>query len=85
MFKHILIVFLVSMVPLIELRGAIPYGVLYGLPLWLTFLVAIMGKCCRCRRSISWPGRCWCGARTSLSSGGSSPSACGRARLPEKS
>ena len=44
MFKHILIVFLVSMVPLIELRGAIPYGVLYGLPLWLTFLVAIMGN-----------------------------------------
>ena len=31
MLKHILIVFFVSMVPLIELRGAIPYGVLYGL------------------------------------------------------
>ena len=44
MLKHILIVFFVSMVPLIELRGAIPYGVLYGLPLWLTFLVAIMGN-----------------------------------------
>ena len=27
MFKHCLIVFLVSMVPIIELRGAIPYGV----------------------------------------------------------
>ena len=26
MFKHCLIVFLVSMVPIIELRGAIPYG-----------------------------------------------------------
>ena len=34
MFKHILIVFFVSMVPLLELRGAIPYGVVYGLPLW---------------------------------------------------
>ena len=44
MFKHILIVFLVSMVPLIELRGAIPYGVVYGLPLWLTFVVAIVGN-----------------------------------------
>ena len=44
MLKHCLIVFLVSMVPVIELRGAIPYGVLYGLPLWLTFLVAIMGN-----------------------------------------
>ena len=36
--KHGLIVFLVSMVPLIELRGAIPYGVAYGMPLWLTYL-----------------------------------------------
>ena len=44
MFKHILIGFFVSMVPLIELRGAIPYGVVYGLPLWLTFVVAIVGN-----------------------------------------
>ena len=43
-FKHYLIVFLVSMVPLIELRGAIPYGVLFGLPLWQTFLIAIIGN-----------------------------------------
>ena len=44
MFQHILIVFLVSMVPLIELRGAIPYGVAFGMPLWLTFVVAIVGN-----------------------------------------
>ena len=44
MLKHCFIVFLVSMVPLIELRGAIPYGVLYGLPLWLTYMVAIVGN-----------------------------------------
>ena len=42
--KHYLIVFLVSMVPLIELRGAIPYGVAFGLPLWLTFVIAIVGN-----------------------------------------
>ena len=42
--QHYLIVFLVSMVPLIELRGAIPYGVLFGLPLWQTFLIAIVGN-----------------------------------------
>ena len=42
--QHCLIVFLVSMVPLIELRGAIPYGVMFGLPLWLTFLIAIVGN-----------------------------------------
>ena len=42
--QHCLTVFLVSMVPLIELRGAIPYGVMFGLPLWLTFLTAIVGN-----------------------------------------
>ena len=44
MLKKYLIVFLVSMVPLIELRGAIPYGVVFGLPLWQTFLIAIVGN-----------------------------------------
>ena len=44
MFKNCLVVFLVSMVPLIELRGAIPYGVLFGLPLWLTYVIAIVGN-----------------------------------------
>ena len=44
MLKHCVIVFLVSMVPIIELRGAIPYGVAFGLPLWLTFLIAIVGN-----------------------------------------
>ena len=42
--KHYLLVFFISMVPLIELRGAIPYGVMFGLPLWLTFLIAIVGN-----------------------------------------
>lgn len=44
MFKNYLIVFLISMVPIIELRGAIPYGVLFGLPLWQTYLIAIVGN-----------------------------------------
>ena len=44
MLKKYVIVFLVSMVPLIELRGAIPYGVMFGLPLWQTFLIAIVGN-----------------------------------------
>lgn len=44
MLKHCLIVFFVSMVPVIELRGAIPYGVAFGLPLWLTFAIAIVGN-----------------------------------------
>ena len=44
MLKHCLIVFGVSMVPLIELRGAIPYGVAFGLPLWQTYCIAIVGN-----------------------------------------
>ena len=44
MLKHYLIVFFVSMVPIVELRGAIPYGVGFGLPLWLTYCIAIVGN-----------------------------------------
>ena len=32
------------MVPLSELRGAIPYGVIFGLPLWSTYIIAIIGN-----------------------------------------
>lgn len=42
--KNCLIVFLISMVPIVELRGAIPYGVAFGLPLWLTYIIAIVGN-----------------------------------------
>ena len=42
--KNCLLVFFISMVPLIELRGAIPYGVLFGMPLWLTYIIAIAGN-----------------------------------------
>ena len=85
MLKHILIVFFVSMVPLLELRGAIPYGVLYGLPLWLTFVVAIIGNMLPvpviyflARKVLVW-------GQDKPVIGGSSPSACARARPPEKS
>ena len=40
-----LIVFFVSMVPLIELRGAVPIGTGLGLPWHLTLIVAIIGNC----------------------------------------
>ena len=40
-----LIVFFVSMVPLIELRGAVPIGTGLGLPWHLTLVVAIIGNC----------------------------------------
>ena len=39
-----LIVFLVSMVPLIELRGAIPYAIGFNLPLLPSYIIAIIGN-----------------------------------------
>ena len=39
-----LIVFVISMVPLIELRGAIPYAVAMGLPVVPSYIVAIIGN-----------------------------------------
>ena len=42
--KKYLIVFLISMVPLIELRGAIPYAVLYKLNMPTSYIVAIIGN-----------------------------------------
>ena len=41
---HYLIVFLISMVPLIELRGAIPYAVGFHLPLLPSYVIAIIGN-----------------------------------------
>ena len=41
---HFLIVFLISMVPLIELRGAIPYAIGFQLPLLPSYIVAIIGN-----------------------------------------
>lgn len=61
MLKKYLTVFFVSMVPLIELRGAIPYGVIFGLPLWSTYIIAIIGNMIPvpfifCLRARSWNG-----------------------------
>lgn len=44
MLTKYMIVFLISMVPLIELRGAIPYGIAIGLPFWQTYVIAIIGN-----------------------------------------
>lgn len=44
MLTKYLSVFLISMVPLIELRGAIPVGVAMGLPLWQVYVIAIIGN-----------------------------------------
>ena len=44
MLTKYLTVFFVSMVPLIELRGAIPIGVGLGLPLWQVYIISIIGN-----------------------------------------
>ncbi len=44
MFQKYLIVFLVSMVPIIELRGAVPIGTGMGLPWIPTLIVSVIGN-----------------------------------------
>lgn len=44
MLVQYIIVFLVSMVPLIELRGAIPYAIGFQLPLVPSYIIAIVGN-----------------------------------------
>lgn len=44
MLTNYLIVFFVSMIPLIELRGAVPIGVGLGVPLWQVYVIAVVGN-----------------------------------------
>lgn len=44
MLKKFLIVFFISMVPLIELRVAVPYAIAAGLPVIPSYIVAIVGN-----------------------------------------
>ena len=44
MFKKYILVFLVSMVPLIELRGAVPIGLGYSLPIIPLYAICILGN-----------------------------------------
>ena len=42
--KQFLSVFGLAMIPVFELRGAIPVGVAAGLPFWMVFLTALLGN-----------------------------------------
>lgn len=44
MLKYYLLVFFVSMVPVIELRGAIPIGLGLGLPVLPTYILCVLGN-----------------------------------------
>ena len=42
--KDILLTFLVAMVPVVELRGAIPFGVVRGLNIWTAIAASVLGN-----------------------------------------
>ncbi len=44
MISKFLLTLLMSMVPVIELRGAIPVGIGFGLPVCVTFIAAVIGN-----------------------------------------
>lgn len=44
MLKKYIIIFLISMVPIIELRGAIPYAVAFELPLLPSYIICVFGN-----------------------------------------
>ncbi len=44
MFKQYLITFLISMVPVVELRGAIPVATAMGVPMLQAYIVAVIGN-----------------------------------------
>lgn len=63
--KNILWVAFISMVPIIELRGAIPAGAALGLPWYLCMFAAIVGNCIPVpfillfiREILAWMKRC---------------------------
>lgn len=39
-----LITFFMSMLPIVELRGAVPYGVAHGIPFWLALTIGVIGS-----------------------------------------
>ena len=39
-----IITFLISMIPLVELRGAVPYAISNGIPLWQALLIGVIGN-----------------------------------------
>ena len=42
--KDVLLTFLVAMVPVVELRGAIPFGVVRGLNIWTAIIASVLGN-----------------------------------------
>ena len=43
-FKHTIIMLLISAIPFVELRGAIPYGAAFDIPFWECVLLCMIGN-----------------------------------------
>ena len=43
-FVSVMMVFIISLIPVLELRGAIPYGFAAGIPAWVVVLVSVIGN-----------------------------------------
>ncbi len=57
-FWHYVLTFLISMVPVIELRGAIPIGYYgFNLPIWPVVLVSVVGNLVFVPVAILWGGK----------------------------
>ena len=41
---HMFITFCVALLPILEIRGAIPYGFAFGLEWWQTYIVGVIGN-----------------------------------------
>lgn len=41
---HYFITLIISMVPLIELRGAVPYAIANGIPMWEALIIGVVGN-----------------------------------------
>ncbi|MBW1569425.1 small multi-drug export protein, partial [Streptococcus sp. SPC0] len=39
-----IITFLISMIPLVELRGAVPFAIANGIPLWEALAIGVVGN-----------------------------------------
>ena len=39
-----LTIFLISMVPIVELRGALPYAAVFGLPMVPSYIICVIGN-----------------------------------------
>ena len=39
-----IITFLISMLPLVELRGAVPYAITTGIPMWQALIIGVVGN-----------------------------------------